>query len=240
MKHIKVFETTSALNTWKAAHSGVNPYAYFCIETGTTYYQNFVNNNGHDYVDLGLPSGTLWATMNVGAPGSSQLGGFYAWGETTTKSDYSWETYTFGTSDNLTKYNATDGKTTLDLVDDAAHVLWGGDWHIPSFAQIEEFCYYTNYNFDKTGEGAIGYESSINGNIMYFINGGPECGLMDGTRISMPYTRIFMSRNLGTNGYPYIMIDEGEGYGAYDYSPRCYGFQVRPVIGTLDEFKNQK
>ena len=94
MKHIKVFETTSALNTWKAAHSEVNPYAYFCIESGTTYYQNFVNNNGHDYVDLGLPSDTLWATVNIGASESSQLGGFYAWGETTTKSNYSWETYT--------------------------------------------------------------------------------------------------------------------------------------------------
>ena len=108
--------------------------------------------NGHDYVDLGLTSGTKWATCNVGASKPQDYGNDYAWGETTTKETYAyeWSTYKYGSAKNqLTKYcnkssygkdGFTDSKTTLDLEDDAAYVNWGGKWRMPTKAQQEELC----------------------------------------------------------------------------------------------------
>lgn len=50
---------------------------------------------GHEYVDLGLPSGTLWATYNVGATSPYEKGQYFAWGETDPREDFSWESYKF-------------------------------------------------------------------------------------------------------------------------------------------------
>lgn len=91
--------------------------------------------NGHEWVDLGLPSGTLWATCNVGANKPEDYGDYFAWGETTTKSTYNWDTYIYanGPINKLTKYcnNAnyadngfTDNLTTLQGRDDPA-TSWG-------------------------------------------------------------------------------------------------------------------
>lgn len=55
-------------------------------------------------VDLGLPSGTIWAGWNVGASSPEESGGYYAWGETEEKNDYSWETYKYG------YYNPQNGR----------------------------------------------------------------------------------------------------------------------------------
>lgn len=108
-----------------------------------------INNNGYDYVDLGLPSGTLWATMNVGADKPSEYGLYFQWGDTQgytmsqvgTKSwqknfTASWRGYKWGKSPNFTKY--TNPGDTLELEDDAAHVHMGGDWHMPTSEQIKE------------------------------------------------------------------------------------------------------
>ncbi len=104
--------------------------------------------NGHEYVDLGLPSGTLWATCNVGANSPEEYGDYFAWGETTTKEkyswsaegDYKWGVYNSSASPNygMTKYNTTDGKTVLDPEDDAATVNWGGKWRMPTFEELYE------------------------------------------------------------------------------------------------------
>lgn len=109
------------------------------------------DNNGHAYVDLGLPSGTLWATCNVGATTPEESGDFYAWGEIDTKEGYSWSTYKWCDGDKcdlsnqtLTKYcdrggyGKMDGKMSLEPEDDVAHVKWGGDWHIPTQAEFQE------------------------------------------------------------------------------------------------------
>lgn len=100
----------------------------------------------HEYVDLGLPSGTLWATCNVGANSPEEYGDYFAWGETTPKDSYSWATYKYcsGTNSSITKYctNGTygkvDDKTQLELQDDAAYVNWGKNWRMPSVDQLDE------------------------------------------------------------------------------------------------------
>ena len=132
--------------------------------------------NGHEYVDLGLPSGTKWATCNVGASKPEEYGNYYAWGETTTKSTYNWSTYKWcnGSKTTLTKYNTSssygtvDNKTVLELADDAARANWGGAWRMPTDAEwteLRENCTWTWI----TKNGVNGYEvkSNINGNSIF-------------------------------------------------------------------------
>jgi hypothetical protein len=105
-----------------------------------------VQNETHEWVDLGLPSGTLWATCNVGASSPEEYGDYYAWGETEPKNDYSWSTYKYckGSSSTMTKYctnssyGTVDNKTELEPSDDAATVNWGSGWQMPSIEQCEE------------------------------------------------------------------------------------------------------
>ena len=100
--------------------------------------------DGHAYVDLGLPSGTLWATCNVGASSPEEYGDYFAWGETEPKNDYNWSTYKYckGSSTTMTKYctsssyGTVDNKTELEPSDDAATVNWGSNWQMPSLEQL--------------------------------------------------------------------------------------------------------
>ena len=103
-------------------------------------------NNPHEWVDLGLPSGTLWATMNVGASNPEDCGYYFAWGETTPKEAYDWSTYIWcnGSENTLTKYcsdkdyGEVDNRTILLPEDDAATMNWGAAWCMPTEAQMQE------------------------------------------------------------------------------------------------------
>ena len=111
----------------------------------------------HEYVDLGLS--VKWATCNVGADKPEDVGGLFAWGETETKSDYSFSTYKFcidGNRYKYSKYNDTDGKTVLDPEDDVAHVNWGGDWRIPTWNEMEELLNQCSWTY-TTQNGVEGY-----------------------------------------------------------------------------------
>ena len=105
--------------------------------------------NGHDYVDLGLPSGTLWATCNVGADNPEDYGDYFAWGETQPKITYDWSTYQYcnGDYNQLTKYCSqsdfgidgfTDNLKTLLEDDDAATANWGEGWRTPTSKEWSE------------------------------------------------------------------------------------------------------
>lgn len=105
--------------------------------------------DSHEWVDLGLPSGTLWATCNVSASCPEEFGDYFAWGETAPKDYYDWSTYKWctGSDKTLTKYcthsnegynGFVDGITELDPEDDAAYVNWGTSWRMPSMDQFDE------------------------------------------------------------------------------------------------------
>lgn len=109
--------------------------------------ENKINNNEHPYVDLGLPSGTLWATCNVGASKPSDYGMYFQWGDTSgytaeqvgKDKQFNWADYKWsidGSDTNFSKYTTTGA--TLELEDDAAHANMGGDWHMPTPTQINE------------------------------------------------------------------------------------------------------
>jgi len=132
-----------------------------------------------EYVDLGLPSGTLWATCNIGANSPEERGDYFAWGETEPKSVYTWETYKWcnGSHESLTKYctksyyGTVDNLTELEVTDDAAYVNWGPEWRMPSLEQFKELmnhctCPKAQIN-GVTGRLIIG----PNGNTMFMPSG---------------------------------------------------------------------
>ena len=119
-----------------------------------------------EYVDLGLS--VKWATKNLGASKPSDYGDYYAWGETEpNKAYYRWETYKWGTKNNLTKYNDTDGKTTLDPEDDAATAKLGSPWRMPTTGDIDELLDNCTWTW-TTQDGKNGYEvKGTNGNAIF-------------------------------------------------------------------------
>lgn len=194
-------------------------------------------DNGHFYVDLGLPSGTKWATCNVGASKPEEYGDYFAWGETKPKTDYSWSTYKWGNAyDQLTKYctkssyglnGFTDNKTTLDLADDAARANWGGLWRMPSKEQFEELLENTTSRW-VTVNGKYGrLFTASNGNSIYLPAAGDRYGTSLYFAGSLSY---YWSSSLETD-YPNLayILYFGSGGVNVNNNDRYYGLTVRPV-----------
>ena len=189
-----------------------------------------------DYVDLGLPSGVKWADRNLGASKPSEYGDYYAWGETEPKTDYSWETYTLrDTEGNMKKYNATDGKTTLEAEDDAATAKLGTPWRMPTSAEIEELLNSDNCTWtwitqdDVNGYGVNGYKvvSKKNGNSIFL----PAAGYRSGSELRGAGSwGNYWSSSLNAAGsdyarYLYFLSDVRD----WSQDFRYYGLPIRPV-----------
>lgn len=138
-------------------------------------------HRGKDFIDLGLPSGTLWATDDVSAKmQNEELSYFFSWGEISPKSSYTSANYKYasGVDDTLTKYctvaesgknGFVDGLTELQPIDDVANLLWGGRWFIPTWEKWEEL--YENCTWEtvtKDGKSLFVATSKINGNEIIF------------------------------------------------------------------------
>ena len=145
--------------------------------------------DGHDYVDLGLPSGTLWATCNVGASCPEDYGDYFAWGETEGykygKKRFSWSNYKWcqGTETTMTKYcthsdyGTVDNITELQSSDDAATVNWGSGWQMPNFEQLMELFHSNNTTAEYTtvnGVKCYKVTSKANGKSI-FLSAAGEC-----------------------------------------------------------------
>lgn len=123
--------------------------------------------NGYEYVDLGLPSGTLWASYDIGAAKVGEFGDFFMWGETEPKDpdcDWSDEDHKYIVDDDFVKYNDRDKKRTLDPEDDAATVLWGKDWKIPSYTDWRELMMFCELGMKDNSIVFVG----PNGNELHF------------------------------------------------------------------------
>ena len=195
-----------------------------------------------DYVDLGLPSGTLWATRNVGASKPEEYGDYFAWGETkgynSGKRDFSWSTYKWcnGSSSSMTKYcdnrsygnnGFTDNKTELDLEDDAAYVNWGSQWRMPSLDQIRELEAQCTWTW-TTYKGTKGYlVKGKNGNSIFL----PAAGWRYDTPLSLAGSYgFYWSRSLTTDGsYDAYVLSFDSGRVDWNRSSRYSGRSVRPV-----------
>ena len=170
-------------------------------------------------VDLGLPSGTLWAAMNIGANSIEDYGDYFAWGETTPKSEYTW--------DNYTGKVITSDELPADR--DAATANWGSDWQMPSLDQIKELISECNWRW-TTLNGINGQlaTSKRNSNFIFL----PAAGARDGTSLNYAGSLgDYGSRTRDDSICAYSLFFVSDGVVYYDNygNDRSYGRSVRAV-----------
>lgn len=123
--------------------------------------------NGYEYVDLGLPSGTLWASYDIGAHEVGGFGDLFMWGETEpkdSKTEWSDDDHKHISNENYVKYCERDKKLVLDPEDDAATSLWGNEWKIPSYTDWRELMKYCELKLKGESIVFVG----PNGNELHF------------------------------------------------------------------------
>ncbi len=196
----------------------------------------------HEYVDLGLPSGTLWATCNVGANSPEEYGDYFAWGETDVKATYTWSTYKWcddATINTFTKYctnkdyGIVDNRVVLESSDDAATAKLGADWCMPTQKQQYELwrnCSWTWSKFNGvSGQLLVG----PNGNSIFLPAAGYryDSPIVNSVEVSGSYWSLSLY-----SGYPdgahYIVFDS-EG-AICDNGYRCVGHSIRPVRASVN------
>ena len=194
--------------------------------------------NGHDYVDLDLPSGLLWATCNVEAPQPSNNGGYYAWGETSIKEDYSYKTLKYWSVERkyFLKYvtddseGFVDNRETLLAPDDAATMNWGIGWRTPTHAEWKELVNKRNCKWTWTMQnGKPGYlvTSKRNGNSIFL----PAAGFFyDSDHLQDACERgCYWSSTLKSSSSVWNCYFGPSFYNADSAAARYSGQSIRPV-----------
>ena len=233
--HTLVFEVDeNTSRKSREAHILFYNSEYAVADTLTLVQEGNPEASSADAVDLGLS--VKWASCNVGAESPEEYGGYYAWGETEEKSNYSWETYKWcnGSYDTMTKYctnssyGTVDNKTILDPEDDVARVKWGDGWRMPTKDEIKELVNKCSWEW-TTVNGVNGQKvTGPNGNSIFL----PAAGRRDGTglyyRGSVGY---YWSGTLYEydSYYAYYLCFYVWNYNWNDCHYRYYGFSVRPV-----------
>lgn len=179
----------------------------------------------HEWVDLGLPSGTLWATCNIGAESPEDYGDYFAWGEVEPKSTYVESTY------NYSYYNNSSvGKTELNLEDDAAYMNWGEGWRMPSINQLYELYNGNNTNNQWTtlnGKKGLLISSKSNGASLFLPAAGQH---YDGSLQDVGLWGVYLSRSLSTSNYfAMYTMDFSSDSSHQGHHYRFSGHSIRPV-----------
>ena len=192
--------------------------------------------NTAELVDLGLPSGTLWATKNIGADNPEDFGDYFAWAETEPKEDYSWETYKYceGTYDSLTKYctdaqyGTVDELTSLQAGDDAARKISNQKLWTPTTVRITELINSNNTTIEHTtlnGVAGVRITSKSNENSIFL----PLAPYIDGETLGI-YSRYMSRNNNSTTSYYSVSLQISEdNVEIITDTMRCFGFSVRPI-----------
>lgn len=206
-------------------------HSYTEVDSIVTYSEGIA-------IDLGLPSGTLWADRNIGADSPEGYGDYFAWGETTPKSTYNWSTYKYckGSYDTMTKYNnnssygTVDNKTVLELSDDAATANWGSNWRMPTHEEHEELNTKCTWTW-TTRNGVKGYKvTGPNGNSLFL----PAAGSCYDSSVSLVgsggcYWSGSLNESKLDSSYAWGMyFNSGYHYSNVSYN-RNYGLAVRAV-----------
>ena len=214
-KWITTFDTTAELAAYSATTDFLRPHVSLTKDDMDVHFFEDPYN-GHDYVDLGLPSGTKWATMNVGASSETEYGNYYQYGKGTAQ-----YAATSGQSD----YSGTEDP--LDSSVDTAAQVWGGQWHMPTNAQYDELTANTTYEWTTINGINGGKFTATNGNYVFF----PAAGYYeDGNLNKVDYgSYVRSSTPLGSLSAYYLSFKDG--YKGLVYSNRKGGYSVRGVVG---------
>lgn len=181
---------------------------------------------GHEYVDLGLPSGLLWATCNIGADSPELSGGYYSWGEVNTKSSYLSSDYLY--KDNQISLNDISGTQY-----DAARANWSGEWRMPTKDEIAELA--SNCSFVDTTINSINgilLRSNFNNNTIFI----PKAGIMDdATGEAQGIETEIWPHGIGL--WTSTACGSSTAYRAWEwsyvsYSWRRQGMPIRPVLNS--------
>ena len=232
--------TVDAMKAYKNFARGNAYYMGADWDGATLSFSNeFCPDGNHPHmIDLGLPSATKWACCNIGANSPAECGDHFAWGETTPKSIFRTNNYKWfigGDSHNITKYccnsnyGTVDGRTELELEDDAAFVHWGAEWHMPSLSQLFELLNNCTSEWAKVnGMGGCLFKSKTNDSAIFF----PLAGWRpDG--LGLDAVGNYWSHHYDYGTWPhlaYILCIKYGNTGAYGaYLPRHYGANVRAV-----------
>ena len=195
--------------------------------------------NGYEWVDLGLASGTKWASCNVGASKPEQYGDYFAWAETKPKASYRNDNVAYGTdkrANHFSKYvsaekrkvwkgeGPVDNKLTLDMTDDAARQNMGGEWHIPTMEQAVELWQQCKWTESSQGGVNGALVTGPNGNSIFL----PAAGFRYDMGTEWEGTRYCTSTVIDYD--PTFVHVFSLYYGSLVWAPRSFGLPVRAVL----------
>lgn len=180
---------------------------------------------GGEAIDLGLPSGTLWSSCNIGASSPEEYGNYYAWGETEVKDVYDWSKYIHcdGSKETCHDLGSDIGGTEYDV----AHMKWGDDWRMPTFDEFQELIDNCDYEW-ITYQGVQGGKfTGPNGNSIFLPAAGvrTESGLEEVGSNGYYWSSMHFVPLSGSN---HLYLSSSV-YFCDDWLYRCYGQCVRPV-----------
>ena len=242
MKYLKLFDTESNYLAYRDGSDYLKPNVSLCDDNGKVYYNYSPPPIVYEAVDLGLPSGTKWASQNVGARKPSDYGLFFQWGDTVGytadqvgtgegQKKFAWTDYKWsidGSDSNFSKYTTTG--SSLELEDDAARFNMGGDWHIPTPDQINELIDNTTTAWTVSDDGVNGMTFTSSNGKSIFI---PAAGnAWDGSVQDSGGCGYVWSSMLDT-----VYVVGGQSFGFdpgsvfLDYYYRYDGLSVRGVVG---------
>ena len=233
MKNLNIFSLVTEYENAKSGEVLNVPNVSFVDEDSSVRYLLKLDftHNGHEYVDLGLPSGLKWATCNVGASSPEEYGLYFAWGETT---GYTSEEVTGGvrafSRDEYDAGSAASISSNLTLEQDAASVNLGGNWRMPNIDDCLELINNCNHvwtaDYNGTKISGCIFISKVNGKSIFF----PAAG----------YWHDSFETNINLCGYCWLTSWQSSLYGwnlyfqsnnqHIDYFERYHGHSVRGVF----------
>ncbi len=181
----------------------------------------------HEYVDLELPSGLLWATTNVGAKREGEIGYYFAYGETVPKSSYSTSNYLYHGYDaaQFKSNNIINSLNILTPEHDVATVFWGPEWMMPSSRDLDELVNFCDYKWAEVdGENGMLFTSRKNGKSIFLPGGGYY---NDKSKLG-PTRGYYLSSTLGYSGISGTLFTHQDGAFVSTMNS-AYGKSVRPV-----------
>lgn len=186
----------------------------------------------HEYVDLGLS--VKWASCNMGATSPEEYGNYYAWGETNTKSTYSWDNYKYYTGDILNLRNIGNDikKTTYD----AAYVNWSNNWRLPTEVEVGELvskCTFEEYSQN----GVDGFlVTGPNGASIFFPRAGQKVNAEFRRGCYYWTSNLFQEDDMRASSLEILKNKDGIiSPLPYSHIFRYFGIPIRPVTDCSEE-----